>query len=119
MPIGLSHILLNQLCVSLGAAVLCHLFPAFPPCWKRVLADRKTLDCACWVKKWALRKAAGRAARKSVLGAGMVRVRDGCAVFLVPTETELGFDLRPQGGKGEFVGSRGRESDSNLMDGWR
>lgn len=68
IPIGLSHNLLAQLWFPAGAAVLCHLLPC---CWNRALVDRKACAWLCEVKNCALRNA-GRAARRSVLGAGIV-----------------------------------------------
>lgn len=64
MPIGLFHILLSQLSAAAsGAAVLCHLLPAF---WKVLLnVERIACDCADWEVKKDERKA-GRAARKMV-----------------------------------------------------
>jgi len=67
IPIGLSHNLFAQLCPPAGAAVLCHLLP-----WNLLLVDLNACDCVCEVKNCD--RNAGRAARKSVLGAGMVKV---------------------------------------------
>jgi hypothetical protein len=67
-PIGLSHILLAQLWAPAGAAVLCHLLPC---CWNRALVDRNACAWLCAAKNCDCRKA-GRAARRRVLGAGMM-----------------------------------------------
>lgn len=70
---GLSHILLNQPTGGASAVddVLCHLLPP-NLVWKPVL-----LLCACAVKNW-LRKA-GRAARRSWEGAGIMLRLEKCA----------------------------------------
>ena len=69
IPIGLSHNLFAQLWFPAGAAVLCHLLPC---CWNRALVDRNACAWLCAVKNCDCERKAGRAARRSVLGAGMV-----------------------------------------------